>query len=59
MQVARRKQVPELVGSYDLPANDRCLAVWLQLREILADALGVKAEEVTSKSRLIADLGAD
>ncbi len=46
------------VGSYDLPADDRCLAVWQQLREILADALGVKAEEVTLKSRLFGDLGA-
>ncbi len=46
------------VGSYDLPADDRCLAVWQQLREILVNALGVKAEEVTLKSRLIADLGA-
>jgi acyl carrier protein len=48
----------EPAGSYDLPADDRCLAVWQQLREILADTLGVKAEEVTLKSRLIADLGA-
>ena len=47
-----------LVGSYELPADDRCRAVWQQLREILADALGVKAEVVTLKSRLIADLGA-
>ena len=46
-------------GSYDLPADDRCVAIWQQLREILADALGVKVEEVTLKSRLIADLGAD
>jgi CO/xanthine dehydrogenase Mo-binding subunit len=46
-------------GSCDLPADDRCLAIWQQLQEILADALGVKAEEVTLKSRLIADLGAN
>jgi acyl carrier protein len=48
-----------LVGSYDLPANDRCLAIWQQLQEILADALGVKVEEIALKSRLIADLGAN
>lgn len=46
------------VGSYNLPADDRCLAVWQQLREILAESLDVKAEEVNLKSLLVADLGA-
>jgi acyl carrier protein len=44
-------------GDY-IPVDDRCIAVWQQLRQILSDALGVNIEKVTLESRLVADLGA-
>lgn len=42
----------------DLPAEDRCLAIWEEFREVLADALGVNVDAITPKSRLFGDLGA-
>jgi hypothetical protein len=44
-------------GNY-IPVDDRCIAVWKQLRQILSDVLGVNIENVTLESRLVADLGA-
>jgi acyl carrier protein len=46
-------------GDLEIPLDDRSVAVWQQLREILSDALGVNVEKVTLESRLIADLGAE
>jgi acyl carrier protein len=43
-------------GADDIPADDRCLAVWRQLTEILVDVLGVDAERVTFDARLVRDL---
>ena len=40
-------------GDY-IPVDDRCIAVWQQLRQILSDALGVNIEKVTLESRLVA-----
>ena len=51
------KQGKDAGGDY-IPVDDRCIAVWQQLRQILSDALGVNIEKVTLESRLVADLGA-
>jgi acyl carrier protein len=40
-----------------LPIDDRSVAVWQQLTQILADQLGVEVDRVTFRSRLIRDLG--
>lgn len=40
-----------------VPLDDRCIAVWERLTGILVDVLGVEAERVTFRSRLIRDLG--
>lgn len=42
-----------------VPLDDRCIAVWEQLTEILADTLGIDADRVTFRSRLMRDLGAE
>lgn len=38
-----------------IPLDERCLVVWEQLTEILVDALGVDAEAVTFRARLVKD----
>jgi acyl carrier protein len=48
-----------ITGELEIPIDDRSVAVWQKLQEILSDALGVKVEKVTLESRLIADLGAE
>ena len=40
----------------NIPVDDRCIAVWQQLRQILSDVLGVNIEKVTLESRLVTDL---
>ena len=40
----------------EVPLDDRCLVVWEQLTAILVEALGVDADEVTFRSRLVKDL---
>jgi acyl carrier protein len=40
----------------EIPLDDRCLVVWERLTAILVDALGVDADEVTFRSRLVKDL---
>ncbi len=40
-----------------IPFDERCLAVWEQLMQILVDTLGVDAEAVTFRARLVRDLG--
>jgi acyl carrier protein len=40
-----------------IPMDDRCLAVWEQLTQILVDVLGVDRGEITFRSRMIRDLG--
>jgi len=40
----------------EIPRDDRCLIVWERLTAILVDALGVDADEVTFRSRLVKDL---
>jgi hypothetical protein len=45
-------------GGDCIPVDDRCIAVWQQLRQILSDVLGVNIEKVTLESHLVADLGA-
>jgi acyl carrier protein len=46
-------------GEVEIPIDDRSVAVWEKLREILSGAIGVKIEKVTLESRLAADLGAE
>lgn len=41
-----------------IPLDDRALAVWSQLVQILVDALGVDPDQVTFHTRLFRDLGA-
>lgn len=48
-----------IAGEVEIPIDDRSVAVWEKLREILSDAIGVKVEKVTLESRLVADLGAE
>lgn len=47
----------DLCSGIEIPFDERCLAAWEQLREVLSDALGVDAERITYRSRLIRDLG--
>ncbi len=42
----------------DIPLDDRSLAVWQQLTQILVEVTGVDADEITFRSRLFRDLGA-
>lgn len=46
----------DLCRNVEVPMDDRCLAVWEQLQQILVDSLGVKPEEVTFRARLVKDL---
>jgi hypothetical protein len=48
-----------VIGEIEIPIDDRSIAVWYQIQEILSDALGVKIEKVNLESRLGADLGAE
>jgi len=41
----------------EIPLDERCIAVWQQLTEVLAQSLGVDADEVTYRSLLVRDLG--
>jgi len=52
--VARNHE--EICPAGEIPLDDRCLAIWRQLAEILVEALGVEAETVTFDSRLVRDL---
>lgn len=52
--VARNHE--EICPAGEIPLDDRCLAVWRQLTEILVETLGVEAEAVTFDSRLVRDL---
>lgn len=47
----------DLCTDVEIPLDERCLVVWEQLRGVLSDALGVDAERITFRSRLIGDLG--
>lgn len=49
----------EICRASELSMNQRSAAVWEQLVEILAAALGVDETEVTFRSRLFGDLGAE
>jgi len=49
----------ELHRDGDIELDDRSAEVWRKLTEIIADTVGVDAEEVTFRSRLIRDLGMD
>lgn len=40
----------------ELSVDPRCIAVWDKLIEILVEVLGVEADEITFRSRLMADL---
>lgn len=42
----------------EIPLDDRCLDVWERLKAILVENLGIDAETITFRSRLIRDLGA-
>ncbi len=46
----------DICRSDEIPSEKRCLAVWQQLTEILVDGLGVDADEITFRSRLVRDL---
>ncbi len=41
----------------EIPFDHRCLAIWQQLVQILSDTIGVDADRITFRSRLIHDLG--
>jgi acyl carrier protein len=47
----------EICQSVDVPYDERSLAIWEQLTDILVDVLSVKADEITFRSRLFRDLG--
>jgi acyl carrier protein len=46
----------DLSRHVEIPVDDRRLVVWEGLTAILVEALGVDADEVTSRSRLVKDL---
>jgi acyl carrier protein len=48
----------DISSAAEVLSDDRSAAVWEQLVEILAEALGVDSAEVTFRSRLFGDLGA-
>jgi hypothetical protein len=46
----------DFCGHAEIPLDDRAVVVWEKLTAILVDALGVDADEVTFRSRLVKDL---
>jgi hypothetical protein len=48
----------DICNSVDIPLDQRHLSVWHNLVEVLADVLGVNPDEVTFRSRIVRDLGA-
>lgn len=48
----------EICDGIEIPFDQRCVVVWQQLTEILVDALGIDADQITFRSRLVQDLGA-
>jgi hypothetical protein len=40
-----------------IPLDERAIAVWRELTGVLVESLGVDAERVTFRSRLVRDLG--
>ena len=46
----------DVCENVEIPLDQRCLAVWQQLTKILAETLGVDADKITFRSRLIRDL---
>jgi len=47
----------DLCREVELPADQRCLATWEKLVEILAGVLGVPPERITFRAGLVRDLG--
>ncbi len=46
----------EFCSHVEIPLDERCLVVWERIRAILEETLGVDADEVTFRSRLVKDL---
>lgn len=48
----------DICHDVEIPFDDRCLDVWERLKAILVETLGIDADEVTFRSKLIRDFGA-